>query len=92
MLLPRADYDDVDTVRQISENLRNLAVKLNGRELKFRRGETVSPLGVGFAHGADEETISSPTDLSRLRLSVSSIATRFKTAIGLSNEKERGRY
>lgn len=39
---------------QVSDSLRNLAVSLEGRELRLRRGETVSPLGAGFAQGANE--------------------------------------
>ena len=43
-------------MRQITDNLRVLAVSLDGRELRLRGGETVSPLGESFAAGADEDS------------------------------------
>lgn len=54
MSLPRANYDDVETIRQIFEDLRNLAMNLEGRELKIRRDKSVSPLRVGFVEANDK--------------------------------------
>ena len=51
MLFSRSRYG-----RQITDNLRALAVSLDGQELRLRRGETVSPLGESFAAGADEDS------------------------------------
>lgn len=54
--LPRVDYNDADAVRKVTDGLRDLAVSLDGRELRLRRGDPVSPLGAGFVAGPDEDS------------------------------------
>lgn len=52
MPLPRANYDDVDSIREVAESLRGLAMSLENQELRVRRNEVVSPLEAGFPENA----------------------------------------
>lgn len=43
-------------MRQVIDSLRNLAESLEGRELRLRRGDPVSPLGAGSVAGPEEDS------------------------------------
>lgn len=60
--LPRADYKDIDTGRQVIDSLRNLTMSLKSRELRLRRVEPVSSLRADFAAGSNDDSDEMPVE------------------------------